>query len=68
MLVDDYGCVLRDKHGRPLPREQWDTQNLDTFVGRARRQPAAAPPPRLHAAREVITPRDGEQLLMFHVS
>ncbi len=68
VLVDDYGCVLRDKHGRPLPREQWDTQNLEAFVGRVRRQPAAAPHLLRRAAREVIAPRDGEQLLMFRVS
>lgn len=68
VLVDDYGCVLRDKHGRELPREQWDTQDLDAFVSRVRRQPTAVPLPLHCAAREVIAPRDGQQLLMFRVS
>ena len=37
VLVDDFGCRLRDRFGRPVPRETWDFQDLEAFVARARR-------------------------------
>lgn len=36
VLVDQYGCTLRDLHGRPLDREEWDIQDLERFVTSAR--------------------------------
>lgn len=36
VLVDQYGCILRDPHGRPLRREDWDIQDLDRFVAATR--------------------------------
>ncbi len=66
VLIEDYGCVLRDKKGRPLPRHQWYTQDLDAFVAAAARQPATVTrPPRQRAAREVITENGSNQLLLF---
>ena len=65
VLVDDYGCVLRDKHGRELPRHEWDAKNLDAFVAAAGREARIISPPLPRAAREVIAPRDGDQLLLF---
>jgi len=41
-LVDEHGSVVRDRRGRPVPRDAWDFQDLDGFVGRARRVPRAA--------------------------
>lgn len=35
VLVDGFGCVLRDKSGRPVPRELWDFKDLRAFVSRA---------------------------------
>lgn len=64
ILVDQYGCRLCDKHGRPMPRREWDIQDLDGFVAAAR---SAAPVPR--AARLPRPPalppaaRDGQFLL-----
>ncbi len=66
VLVDDYGCTVRDKHDRVLPRSEWDVQDLDGFVAAVKRQAVAAePPPLCRAAREVIPLRDGDQLLLF---
>lgn len=36
VLVDQYGLVVRDSHGRLVPRENWDFQDLDGFVAAAR--------------------------------
>ncbi len=69
VLIDDYGCTLRDKHGRVLPRPDWETQDLEAFVAAVKRTPAAAQaPPLPRAAREVIAPCDGKQFLLFRVS
>jgi hypothetical protein len=66
VLIEDYDCVLRDKHGRPLPRDQWYTQDLDAFVAAVVREPTTATPPQLQrAAREVITEKGSNQLLLF---
>ncbi len=35
VLVDEYGCRLRDARGRPVARETWDFQNLHAFVAAA---------------------------------
>jgi hypothetical protein len=37
VLVDHYGCPLRDRDGRPAPRAEWDFQRLDHFVAAAPR-------------------------------
>ncbi len=42
ILVDRYGATVRDRHGRPVPREEWDFQDLEGFVSAARRKTRAA--------------------------
>jgi hypothetical protein len=37
ILVGDYGARVTDSHGRPVARENWDFQDVETFVARARR-------------------------------
>ena len=44
VLVDQCGCVLRDRHGHALHRQDWDIQDLDRFVMAARSQPRSARP------------------------
>ncbi|MGE0481081.1 MAG: hypothetical protein AB7Q17_11475 [Phycisphaerae bacterium] len=41
VLVSEYDCPLVDAHGRPVPRERWDFQDLDRFVDAA---PRVTPP------------------------
>lgn len=36
VLVDHYGCVIRDSAGRLVSRSEWDFQDLDGFVEAAR--------------------------------
>ncbi|HPF40594.1 MAG TPA: hypothetical protein P5081_13475 [Phycisphaerae bacterium] len=38
VLVDSYGAQVRDSHGRPVPRESWDFQDLNGFVAAALRK------------------------------
>lgn len=38
VLVDEYGCPLRDSSGRPAIRERWDFQDLHAFVAAAPRE------------------------------
>jgi len=38
VLVDHYGCPLRDGHRRPVPRDAWDFKDLDAFVANAPRE------------------------------
>lgn len=40
-LVDRFGAVVSDGRGRPVPRAEWDFQDLEGFVAAARRKPAA---------------------------
>jgi len=37
VLVDHYGAVVRDGPAKPVPRREWDFQDLDRFVAAARR-------------------------------
>ncbi len=39
-LLDHFGCAIRDAHGRPVPRDAWDFQDLDGFVAAVRIRPA----------------------------
>jgi hypothetical protein len=39
VLIDEYGCALRDSAGRPVARENWDFQDLHRFVARAPKSP-----------------------------
>jgi hypothetical protein len=41
VLVDHYGCRLRDTSGRRVPRESWDFKDLDAFIAAAPRQKTA---------------------------
>jgi hypothetical protein len=46
VLVDQYGCRITDGHGRPVPRVQWDFEDLDRMVAGPRsRRPRRAPMP-----------------------
>jgi len=36
VLVNEYGCRMLDEHDREVPREDWDFQDLDSFVQGAR--------------------------------
>ncbi len=44
VLVDDYGCPLRDARGRPVPRDAWDFKDLDAFVAAAPTEPQMSLP------------------------
>lgn len=50
VLVDQYGCPLRTKNGRPAPREAWDFSDVYRFVGNAPRCPQMVLP--MRSARE----------------
>ncbi len=52
VLVDQHSAIVRDPHGRIVPRSSWDFQDLDGFVAAARR--ARAPRHRPAAARKPI--------------
>ncbi len=61
VLVDDYGCVVRDSRGHLVARDAWDFQDLEAFVAAARgpvrksaRKPLARTPRRDRAAREAV--------------
>jgi hypothetical protein len=47
-MVDRFGVVVRDADGRPVDRNDWDFQDLEGFVQRARRQPVR------RAARQAV--------------
>lgn len=44
-LVDRYGATVRDSAGRPVERSNWDFQDLEGFVARARQPRARRSPP-----------------------
>lgn len=51
ILVDEYGSRVCDSRGQAVPREQWDFQDLDALVAKARRAPGRRPAqlePRVH--------------------
>ena len=61
ILVDRFGCAVRDEAGRPVAREIWDFQDLERFLTPAlRKSPRRAPRP---AVTMRATP--GDQLLLF---
>lgn len=37
VLIDEYGCLLTDKSGMPVPRALWDINDLSGFVAAAPR-------------------------------
>lgn len=51
VLIDQYGCPLRDSHGREPPRDSWDILNFDSLLDDAPRatEPRPPDPPRLPA-------------------
>jgi hypothetical protein len=53
-LVDDFGCALRRRTGRPVGREEWDFQDLDAFV-----RPAVRPAPAGEIPVAILRRRDG---------
>ncbi len=71
-LVDRFGSQVRTKEGAPVPREEWDFQDLDGFVARARRRPSQKQPTVMAGAKEVraafrpiVTPYGARQLSLF---
>jgi hypothetical protein len=42
-LVDRCGAIVRNGRGKQVPREEWDFQDLDTFVAAARDRRMARP-------------------------
>ena len=68
VLVDRYGATVRDRGGRPVSREEWDFQDLERFVARARRMKrgelVAARAARVALPSSVRGGRD-DQLLLF---
>lgn len=66
ILLQDYGCELRDAHGKILSPGAWDHQDLLGFVAAARQpEPTAAPLTLSRAARNALLPADGDQFLLF---
>lgn len=56
VLVDQFGCPVRDSEGRMVPRATWDFRDLHAFVAAAPREPVTAPMPEV-AARPPIPVR-----------
>ncbi|UCG33825.1 MAG: hypothetical protein JSU68_04150 [Phycisphaerales bacterium] len=69
VLVNEYGCPMLDAKGRPVPRAEWDFQDLYSFIEGARRKRTSARRPRLAAtAPEPRHPVDiGGQGLLFPI-
>lgn len=62
-LVERCGAVISSEVGEPVPRPEWDFQNLDGFVAAARdRRAARRPGVRCLEARPT---QIGQQLLLF---
>ena len=69
-LVDFHGGIVRDESGRPVPRSQWDFQDLDGFVAAARRGSGTRRSDRTRIRRRSPTPglpaaQQHNQLLLF---
>ena len=63
VLVDDFGCKLRDSAGAPVDRASWDFQDLHGFVAAAPRElvhpPRRAIPVVIRGARsQIVSPQD----------
>ena len=61
VLSDRYGAVVRDQHGQPVGRPQWDFQDLDRFIAAARRTSSPRPPRHAPGKPSAV----GSQLLLF---
>lgn len=64
-LVDRFGGVVRSPEGHPVPRDEWDFQDLEAFVAGARDGRVLRAAPVLRAATSPETRQ--EQLLLFPV-
>jgi hypothetical protein len=70
-LVELFQAPVFDAKGRPVPREEWDFQDLDGFVAAARGRPRRVLPPRPRAARQPVPavplppPKDADGQLLF---
>lgn len=69
ILVDRFGCPVRDEAGHPVARESWDFQDVLRFVAAARTPTARPPRPVRSAAKRPVPKRllHGDQLLLFEV-
>jgi hypothetical protein len=68
VLVDQYGASVLKRNGQPVERADWDFQDLNRFVSRARRLTRAELAARSAARVPVVTPKapvsaDGQWLL-----
>jgi hypothetical protein len=69
ILVDRFGCPIRDEAGHPVARESWDFQDVTRFVADARTS-TVRPTRTVRSAAKRPVPerlRHGEQLLLFEV-
>jgi hypothetical protein len=60
-LVDRFGIDVRDERGQSASRDEWDFQDLDSFVERARDRRMGRPSVR----QESVAARAGGQLSLF---
>ena len=71
VLIDQYGAGVRDQRGRLVAREEWDFQDLYSFVEGARRKRTSTRRPRSASAASVRGARQpveiGGQGLLFPV-
>lgn len=67
LLIEKFGCIVRDKNGVPVPREDWDFQDLHGFVARARikERPRVAKPKIAALRPSKPLPKLFEQLTLF---
>ncbi len=64
VLVDEHRCDLLDRFGQPVPRENWDFQDLHHFVSKAPK--AAAPRAKLARPAVQVPPRLREIPVTVH--
>jgi hypothetical protein len=69
ILVDRFGCPIRDEAGHPVARGSWDFQDVTRFVADAR-TPILRPPRPVRSAAKRPMPgplHHDDQLLLFEV-
>ena len=54
-LVDRFGATVRDDRGRPVPRSEWDFQDVDGFVAAVRMRSPGQTKRKMHPPRPVTS-------------
>ena len=54
-LVDRFGATVRDDRGRPVPRSEWDFQDVDGFVAAVRMRSSGQTKRKNHTRRLVTS-------------